>query len=127
MKRDIGRDIDTIDTALTTPALIGSMILLAFYASHSLVLAVAVGCVTWAAAWYFWRRGSSGERRTGEDRVEIVVAPSCGQLSGPAPDLSLEAYRQASEPKKLVLLPGNHFAPYSDEFALTSGSGTCDE
>ena len=72
--RDIGRDIDTIDTALTTPALIGSMFLLAFYASHSLVLAVAVGCVTWAAAWYFWRRGSSGERRTGEDRVEIVVA-----------------------------------------------------
>jgi uncharacterized protein len=35
------------------------------------------------------------------------------------PDLSLEAYRQANEPKKLVLLPGNHFAPYSDEFALT--------
>lgn len=74
MKRDIGRDIDTIDTALTTPALIGLMFLLAFYANHSLVLAVAVGCVTWAAAWYFWRRGSSGERRTGEDRVEIVVA-----------------------------------------------------
>jgi hypothetical protein len=74
MKRDIGRHIDTIDTVLTTPALIGSMFLLAFIASHSLVLAVAVGCVTWAAAWYFWPRGSSGERRTGEDRVEIVVA-----------------------------------------------------
>ncbi len=67
------RDIDAIDTALTTPALIGSTFLLAFYTSHSLVLAVAVGCVTWAAAWFFWR-GSSGERRTGEDRVEIVVA-----------------------------------------------------
>jgi hypothetical protein len=73
MKRDIGRDIDTIDTALTTPALIGFMFLLAFYVSHSLVLSVAVGCVTWAAAWYFWRRGRT-ERRTGEDRVEIVVA-----------------------------------------------------
>jgi uncharacterized protein len=35
------------------------------------------------------------------------------------PDLSLEAYQQAREPKKLVLLPGNHFSPYSDEFALT--------
>jgi hypothetical protein len=74
MKRDIGRHIDTIDNVLTTPALIGMMFLLAFYVSHSLVLAVAVGCVTWAAARYFWRRGSSGERRTGEDRVEIVVA-----------------------------------------------------
>lgn len=74
MKRDIGRHIDTIDTALTTPALIGLMFLLTFYASHALVLAVAVSCVTWAAARYFWRRGSSGERRTGEDKVEIVVA-----------------------------------------------------
>jgi hypothetical protein len=74
MKRDIGRRIDTIDTALTTPALIGMMFLLAFYASHSLVLAVAVSCVTWAAARSFWRRGSSAERRTGEDGVEIVVA-----------------------------------------------------
>jgi hypothetical protein len=36
-----------------------------------------------------------------------------------APDLSLDAYQRAREPKKLVLLPGNHFAPYSDEFSLT--------
>lgn len=36
-----------------------------------------------------------------------------------APDLALDAYAQAKEPKKLVLLPGNHFSPYSDEFALT--------
>jgi fermentation-respiration switch protein FrsA (DUF1100 family) len=36
-----------------------------------------------------------------------------------APDLSLDAYQQAKEPKKLVLLPGNHFSPYSDEFSLT--------
>jgi fermentation-respiration switch protein FrsA (DUF1100 family) len=36
------------------------------------------------------------------------------------PDLSLDAYAKAKEPKKLVLLPGNHFAPYSEEFALTS-------
>ena len=67
------RDIDAVDTALTPPALIASTFLLAFIASHSLVVAAAVSCATWAAAWYFWR-GSSGERRTGEDRVEIVVA-----------------------------------------------------
>jgi fermentation-respiration switch protein FrsA (DUF1100 family) len=34
------------------------------------------------------------------------------------PDLSLDAYSKAKEPKKLVLLPGNHFTPYSEEFAL---------
>ena len=73
MKRDIGRRIDAIDSALAIPALIGMMFLLFFYASDSFVLAAAVGCVTWAAAWYF-RLGSSGERRTGDDRVEIVVA-----------------------------------------------------
>jgi uncharacterized protein len=37
-----------------------------------------------------------------------------------APDLALKAYDQAKEPKKLVLLPGNHFSPYVAEFALTS-------
>jgi hypothetical protein len=77
MKRDFERRIDAIDTVLTNPALIGSMFLLAFYVSHSLVLAVAVGCVTWAAAWYFFPAASSGERRTGEDSedsVEIVAA-----------------------------------------------------
>jgi uncharacterized protein len=35
------------------------------------------------------------------------------------PDLSLDAYSKAKEPKKLVLLPGNHFTPYSEEFTLT--------
>ncbi len=74
MKRDIGRRIDTLDSALTIPALIGMTFLMFFYATHSLVPAVAVGCVTWAAAWYF-RLGSSGERRTGEDRTEIVPQP----------------------------------------------------
>ena len=34
-------------------------------------------------------------------------------------DLSLAAYQQAYEPKKLVLLPGNHFSPYVEQFALT--------
>lgn len=36
-----------------------------------------------------------------------------------APDLALDAYQSAKEPKKLVLLPGNHFSPYSEEFSLT--------
>ena len=34
------------------------------------------------------------------------------------PDLSLDAYSRAKEPKKLLLLAGNHFAPYSEEFTL---------
>ena len=36
-----------------------------------------------------------------------------------SPDLALDAYAMAKEPKKLVLLPGNHFAPYVAEFSLT--------
>lgn len=36
------------------------------------------------------------------------------------PDLSLSAFETALEPKKLVLLPGNHFDPYGPEFTLTS-------
>jgi uncharacterized protein len=35
-------------------------------------------------------------------------------------DLALDAYSQARGPKKLVLLPGNHFCPYTAEFSLTS-------
>ncbi|SEC95938.1 alpha/beta hydrolase [Bradyrhizobium erythrophlei] len=35
------------------------------------------------------------------------------------PDLALDAYDQAKEPKKLVMLPGNHFSPYEAEFSLT--------
>lgn len=34
-------------------------------------------------------------------------------------ELSIAAFRTANEPKKLVLLPGHHFTPYVDEFALT--------
>ncbi|WGS19209.1 MULTISPECIES: alpha/beta hydrolase [unclassified Bradyrhizobium] len=38
------------------------------------------------------------------------------------PDLSLRAYEAALQPKKLVLVPGNHFVPYAEEFGLTSNS-----
>lgn len=37
-------------------------------------------------------------------------------------DLQLEAYNRALEPKKLVLLSGGHFAPYTEEFELSSGA-----
>jgi len=39
-----------------------------------------------------------------------------------SPDMSLRAFETALEPKKLVLLPGNHFSPYVQEFALTSNA-----
>jgi fermentation-respiration switch protein FrsA (DUF1100 family) len=35
-------------------------------------------------------------------------------------DLALAAYERALEPKKLVLIPGGHFAPYLSEFAAAS-------
>lgn len=35
-------------------------------------------------------------------------------------DLQLEAYERALEPKKLVLLRGGHFAPYTEEFDQAS-------
>ncbi len=37
-------------------------------------------------------------------------------------DLQLEAFNRALQPKKLVLLSGGHFAPYTDEFELSSGA-----
>lgn len=42
--------------------------------------------------------------------LEDELAPS---------ELSIAAFHTANEPKKLVLLPGHHFTPYVDEFALT--------
>jgi cephalosporin-C deacetylase-like acetyl esterase len=37
-------------------------------------------------------------------------------------DLQLDAYNQALEPKKLVLLEGGHFAPYTAEFERSSSA-----
>ncbi|MEY2191730.1 alpha/beta hydrolase [Neobacillus sp. BF23-41] len=37
-------------------------------------------------------------------------------------DLSLAAYEQALEPKKLVLIPGGHFDPYTQYFDLSSSA-----
>lgn len=37
-----------------------------------------------------------------------------------APDLALDAFNNAREPKKLVTISGNHFSPYSTHFARVS-------
>jgi hypothetical protein len=37
-------------------------------------------------------------------------------------DLALAAYARALERKRLVLVPGGHFAPYDVQFALTSAA-----
>ncbi|GAC1624919.1 MAG: alpha/beta hydrolase [Nevskia sp.] len=36
-------------------------------------------------------------------------------------DLALEAYENALEPKKLIVLPGGHFGAYVDHFAVSGG------
>lgn len=40
-------------------------------------------------------------------------------------DLELQAFNRASEPKKLVLVKGGHFAPYQEEFS-TAANAACD-
>jgi fermentation-respiration switch protein FrsA (DUF1100 family) len=37
-------------------------------------------------------------------------------------DLALAAYERALEPKRLALIPGGHFAPYTDQFPLAAAS-----
>jgi fermentation-respiration switch protein FrsA (DUF1100 family) len=39
-------------------------------------------------------------------------------------DLALKAYEQAQEPKRLALIPGGHFDPYLDQFALAQTAAT---
>ena len=39
-------------------------------------------------------------------------------------DLALAAYERALEPKRLVLIPGGHFAPYSEQFPLAEAAAT---
>ncbi len=40
------------------------------------------------------------------------------------PDLSLDAFSRAREPKKLVMIPGDHFSPYSEHFPHVSAEAT---
>ena len=37
-------------------------------------------------------------------------------------DLAIDAYEQAREPKKLVILPGGHFDAYIADFELSSAA-----
>ena len=57
------------------------------------------------------------------DRVSprplLMIVPT-GDLLTPAED-ALAAYNRALEPKKLVTVPGGHYAVYQDQFAVTSG------
>lgn len=38
------------------------------------------------------------------------------------PELQLEVYATAREPKRLVVHPGGHFDTYREHFALTGGA-----
>lgn len=48
----------------------------------------------------------------------IIAQDDCLTMT----DLELQAYEQALQPKRLVLLPGGHFDPYDKYFSLSSGA-----
>ncbi len=50
----------------------------------------------------------------------LIIATTEDRLS--MTDLQLEAYERALQPKRLVLLPGGHFDPYTTLFAESSGA-----
>lgn len=39
-------------------------------------------------------------------------------------DLEVDAYARAAQPKRLVMIPGGHFSPYSEHFAVASLAAT---
>jgi uncharacterized protein len=51
----------------------------------------------------------------------LLMVVAAGDHLTPA-DLALEAYQQAREPKRLVLLPGGHFDAYVKDFDTASGA-----
>jgi uncharacterized protein len=51
----------------------------------------------------------------------LLMVVAAGDHLTPA-DLALEAFQQAREPKKLVLLPGGHFDAYVKDFDAASGA-----
>jgi len=59
------------------------------------------------------------------DRVSptpLLMVVAAGDVLTPS-DLALEAYEQAREPKKLVVLPGGHFGAYTGpDFDLSSSA-----
>ena len=52
-------------------------------------------------------------------RPLLMIVPT-GDVLTPAED-ALAAYNRALEPKRLVVLPGDHYSVYEQHFALTSG------
>ncbi len=65
-----------------------------------------------------WEPGRSIERISPTPLLMLVAT----QDTLTPTDLALEAYARALEPKRLVLVPGGHFAPYGAQFALTSSA-----
>ena len=63
-----------------------------------------------------WEPGRAIERISPTPLLMIVAT----QDTLTPTDMALEAYARALEPKKLVLVPGGHFAPYGEQFALAS-------
>ena len=50
----------------------------------------------------------------------LMIVPLADTMT-PAED-ALGAYARALEPKRLVTVPGTHYAVYTDEYAVTSGA-----
>jgi fermentation-respiration switch protein FrsA (DUF1100 family) len=63
-----------------------------------------------------WEPGSAVERIS---PTPLLVLVAMHDTLTPT-DLALAAYARALEPKRLVLVQGGHFAPYSAQFGLTS-------
>jgi fermentation-respiration switch protein FrsA (DUF1100 family) len=51
----------------------------------------------------------------------LLMIVAVDDVMTPAED-ALAAYHRALEPKRLVLVPGGHYAAYTDQFSLTSGA-----
>lgn len=52
----------------------------------------------------------------------LMIVADRDYISGT--DFQLQAYAQALEPKRLVMLEGGHFVPYVEQFAASSGAAT---
>ncbi len=65
-----------------------------------------------------WEPGRSVERISPTPLLMLVATHDTLTPT----DLALAAYARALEPKRLVLVPGGHFAPYGAQFALTSAA-----
>jgi hypothetical protein len=67
----------------------------------------------------FWSSFLADARHLPHGRHQAGTATSTSTGNGTT---SLAAYQRASEPKKLVLLPGGHFDAYIKDFDAASGA-----